>query len=357
MMSGKELIDRVLADIDTPRRIDILRCSVIGMSNDDLDNLESRLPSQYADEIIGDAKQRNNYRSEKEAAVRNRNHSVEQLLVWYQDKKSHKVIAARKELQSRFLHLSYDEQIEVMRCLLKGGKTDREWCYNLLRRWWSDELLEPIVELWDNQQDERCGWLITRYAPIGMIRDRIEALGYDSNYYRLCKRLAAESWFVIDKEKLRKTAKSDVLYLWVMSRTEKGLSLEEGLEVIYRRISETIYYVRADKNPQNDTYYGSSGVLLRLDENNTEGNFFLTKIEGMDKMLSSLMWMGYYNEVKAFLAWDNVLHEAFKRENSDLFDYLDRATTDKRGCLLYLYQNYIDYLMNNIPPKYINTIQ
>lgn len=357
MISGKELIDCISVDIDAPRRCDLLRCSIIGMSNDELDTLEESLPNREADNMIRDAKLRNNYRAEKEAAVRNRNHSIEQLLAWYQDKKSHKVMAARKALQSRFLHLSYDEQMVVMRCLLKGGKTDLEWCYNLLRKWWSDELLEPIVELWDKQQDERCGWLITRYAPIDMIRDRIDALSYDSNYYRLCKRLAAEPWFVIDKEKLRKTAQSDMLYLWIMAHTEKGVSLEEAREIIYRRISETIYFVRANKNPKDNTYYDSRNVLLRLEDFNKESNFFLTRIEGMDKMLSSLIWMGYYAEVKAFLAWDGGLHEAFMRENSEMFDYLDRATTDARECLLYLFQNYMDYLANHFPAEYVNLFE
>lgn len=50
-----------------------------------------------------------------------RNEPLTQLQAWYADKKSGKVVYARKQIQKRFMHLDYADQLKLMRTMLNGG--------------------------------------------------------------------------------------------------------------------------------------------------------------------------------------------------------------------------------------------
>lgn len=354
MITVNDLICSLSADKDFDCLQDLVKCAIASMDNEGLTSLQNSLPSIIPSDVIDDAIRRNIYREEKEASIRKRNHSIVQLLEWYENKRSHKVMDARKELQNRFLHLTYEEQVMVIRSFVKGCKSDVAWCYNILRYWWSDELLDTIVELWDEQQDERCGWLIARYAPIDIIRERIETLTYDSNYYRLCKRLVKEDWFVIDKERLMKNATSDEQYLWIMSQTKEGLPVKDAFEVLYFRIAIAVNSIRTDIDPHENQYYGLGHVVSKVYiDCGVDDNFYLTHLEGINKMLSSLLWMGYFNEVKAFLTWDKELHAKFMQENSLQFDYIEKNSSSKRESILDLYRKYAEFVAMNFPTDYL----
>lgn len=113
MITVNDLICSLSADKDFDCLQDLVKCAIASMDNEGLailrNNYPSTISSYIIDDFINDAIRRNNYREEKEASIRQRNHSVAQLLEWYENKKSHKVMDARKELQNRFLHLTYEE--------------------------------------------------------------------------------------------------------------------------------------------------------------------------------------------------------------------------------------------------------
>ena len=145
----------------------------------------------------------NEFKDRMREGLCKRNEPITQLQAWYADKKSGKVVYARKQIQKRFMHLDYADQLKLMRTMLNGGKTERAWCYATLRKWWSDELVGDVERVWNAHHEERCSWLFSRYMPIDIIRKYVDELSVNSNYYNLCKCLVGEPWFTVDKEKLR----------------------------------------------------------------------------------------------------------------------------------------------------------
>lgn len=149
--------------------------------------------------IIEERHRKSSYMEQLEAERLWRNEPVRELLALYTNKKSGKVVYARNKLQKRYLSLSYDEQLLVMRTMLKGGKTDREWCYNTLRKRWTDEIKDELMAVWREYKEERCGWLVTKNFSVDVVCQNIDDLSYESNYYNLCKRLVSQDWFHFDK--------------------------------------------------------------------------------------------------------------------------------------------------------------
>lgn len=356
MITGKELIEQIRSDRLSELDEGLVNAAALCMTNEELDSFYSVLNcnTTYHD-IINNARRINDFKSEASANLMKRNHSVNELLMWFNNKRSRKVICARKELQQRFLFLSYDEQLVIIRSMLNGCKTDREWSYGILRKWWSEELLELVIKLWDDYHEEHCGWLVTRYGTIEQLRERISELSYNSNYYRLCKRLAPEPWFLIDKDKLRDAAEEDpdLNYLWIMSQTESGFSGTEAWEIIYKRIARTIKMVSTNLNPYDERYLDGSVILLQLNiYHNILENFYLTHIKGMYKMLASLLRIGQYKQVKEFLEWDQKLHFQFASDYSSHFDYLRRTPHRDREFVLDLFRKYMEFVKEQFPQEY-----
>ena len=77
--------------------------------------------------------------------------------------------------------------------------------------------------------------------PVQIIREHVEELSYDSNYYHLCKRLATEPWFEIDRERLLELV-DDSQFMWVMTLTSGGLSADEAFKVVFGRVAFVVHY-------------------------------------------------------------------------------------------------------------------
>ena len=96
--------------------------------------------SAYAYTIILDAynrvKNSNKFKKQLHDKVYRINEPVNILLSQYEDKKSRKVGSSKK-------------QIAIIKSFLQGCMSDREWCYSTLRKWWSDELIHPILDAWN----------------------------------------------------------------------------------------------------------------------------------------------------------------------------------------------------------------
>ena len=100
-----------------------------------------------------------------EFKTKKRNTSVATLIRNYQNKKSGKVTASKKEIQDRFKHLDWKDQKKILMDYLQSGKTDRAWASRQLTNYW-DPCFEPIVkELWENLREECLTWSIIRFFP------------------------------------------------------------------------------------------------------------------------------------------------------------------------------------------------
>jgi len=77
-----------------------------------------------------------------------KNESVQQLLEWYNDAKSRKVVHARKQLCRRFEFLSYEEQCSIIEAFMnRGNVSDIVLSCKYLANdaFWKEEYL-PLVE-------------------------------------------------------------------------------------------------------------------------------------------------------------------------------------------------------------------
>jgi len=353
-MNSQKLINQLASLLDEGYSSSIVELATLGMNSEELALASEQIHND--DGMIERAIERNiNIAQWSEANAQPYNHPVRELILWYTNRKSKKVVLARKELQRRFLYLDYDDQVEIITTMLKGGKVDLDWCFDILRKWWSEEILEPLIELWDNHHYERCGWLLTRHCTIEQIKPRVQDLCYDSNYYNLCKRLAPELWFVIDKEKLRTVAGSDQKYLWIMSHTPDGLPAEEAWTMIYKWIAIAIHYTDTDADPNNRRFLDgrNKDFIVKLNfYHHIRENFYLTHLKGMDKMLSSLIYMGYVKEVADFLQWDESLHYDFYNAYSNHFDYLLKYPFADEEFVADLYKKYVQFVSKQFPPEY-----
>ena len=274
--------------------------------------------------IIEERQRKNSYREQLEEERLFRNEPVAELLALFTNKKSGKVVDARKKLQKRYLHLSYDEQLLVMRTMLKGGKTDREWCYNTLRKRWTDEITDELMAVWREYKEERCGWLITMNFSLDVVHQNIDELSYESNYYNLCKRLFSQKWFHVDKEKLRNSCKDDCKYLWMMSQSRERLTEHEALDIVYHWVAQVL--CRMNPKIVIDSKYNKSNCVSYALPNWGEAyNLSMLSYRVVERMLTSMCAMGMEKAAERFIEQDRNIHYEFCRLHDIYLHNLSQA--------------------------------
>lgn len=160
-----------------------------------------------------------------------RNTPVNTLLKRYLDKKSGKVSEARREIKYRFDYLDWSVQKRIMTAFLASSKTDREWAYTKLLRYWDDSFAPVIESLWNRYHEPKCSWPIIRHFPEDYILKNMDSFSAEKNYYFICRRLGNSPDFSIDKTKL-----SPLDYLSVLYSTGRGIDKKEALNILYELI-------------------------------------------------------------------------------------------------------------------------
>ncbi|MBO4659658.1 MAG: hypothetical protein J5637_08550 [Prevotella sp.] len=130
------------------------------------------------------------------------NRPIATLVKWYVDKRSGHVQDARSEIQRRFAYLDWSQQKKITLAFLSSGKTDRQWIYAQLWKWWDDCFAPKIREIWEQYHEEKCAWLIIRYFPKDYVLANLDYFTGTRDYYYICRRFGAGNDFVIDDSKL-----------------------------------------------------------------------------------------------------------------------------------------------------------
>lgn len=304
------------SSLSRPHKL-LFKIKITSLKEEDLDILKSEMKNHpaisiFIESVLTELTQKQNFIKLKEEQRLHRNESVKDLLTLYANKKSGKVVDSRKKLQQRYVFMSYKEQLPVMKAMLQGTKTDREWCYNILRKHWSEEFEYDILSAWEDYHEERCGWLITKNCSVEIIKEYIDELCYNSNYYGLCKRLVSEYWFKIDKDKLQYNCGSDEKYLWIVSQRQLILDEKEAMEFVYKRIVGAIFHNDTDSYP-DDRFSNRelTNLYFTCIYGRFEDNFYMCNIKGMDKILKSLCCLGFEDAVHRFIENDQKLHDEF----------------------------------------------
>lgn len=176
-----------------------------------------------------------------------RNLSINTLIRHYKSVKGKKV-DARYDLQSRFVHQTFGDQMKIMRLFLDGIKTEREWCYKTMLHWWDDALTEDLERAWVKYKDVKCVRTATLRLPEAFIKEHQEAMG-ELDYKNVCLRLAHDESFVIDKARL-----TPMDYCFVIAHNHRHISDEEADRLLFSHIKELL--AKGVKPLAFKTYYG-----------------------------------------------------------------------------------------------------
>jgi hypothetical protein len=156
------------------------------------------------------------------------------------NKKSGRVAESREEIQKRFEYLDWKVQKKIIVAFLNSGKTDRQWAYSRILDYW-DKSFEPrIKELWERYHEEQCSWVVIRYFPVKYLYENVDLFNGQRDYYFICRRLAVNKDFEIDKSKMTNTD-----YLAVIYHTGRSLDEEEAEKLLY----ENVHRVCLDCDP------------------------------------------------------------------------------------------------------------
>ena len=151
----------------------------------------------------------------------------------YMDKKSGKVTESREEIRRRFHGLDWRDQKKIMNAFLDAGKSDREWAYSILLDLWDSSFETKVRELWEEYHDERCAWVIIRHFPLEYLKEHTEELSEDRNYYFICRRLATDAGYEINKDLLSPTD-----YLMVLYHANRTIEDHEATDILYQTVQE-----------------------------------------------------------------------------------------------------------------------
>ena len=157
-----------------------------------------------------------------------RNKPIATVIRNYMDKKSGKVSESRDEIRRRFYGLDWKDQKKIMNAFLDAGKSDRHLAYSMLLDVWDASFEQKIKDLWEEYQEERCAWVIIRHFPLKYIREHMDELGDKRNYYFICRRMATDKDFLIDRNKL-----DDLDYLMTLYHANRTIEDAEAKDILF----------------------------------------------------------------------------------------------------------------------------
>lgn len=105
-----------------------------------------------------------------------RNTPITTLIKDYQNKKSGKVEASRREIQRRFNSLDWKYQKQILVLFIKDCATDRNWASRKMFDYWDKSFIPVVKDLWENYREEPLLWLIIQYFPISYLKQHSEEL-------------------------------------------------------------------------------------------------------------------------------------------------------------------------------------
>lgn len=162
-----------------------------------------------------------------------KNAPIASLIKQFADSKSGKVTESRKEIKRRFDYVDWKFQKEIIKICLFSCKSDREWIYTKLINCWDDFFMDRIEQLWRYYHEPKCAWIIISHFPEEYIDEHIDELGDGRNYYFVCRRLAHNPSFEINRQRL-----SAIDYLSVLAYCNRPISTQEATDILFEITSE-----------------------------------------------------------------------------------------------------------------------
>lgn len=254
----------------------------------------------------------------------NSEESVDQLVEWYENKRSKRVKYAGQKLKKMFLTLPPVEQRKVGMALLRGNKANQEWvCMRLDNHklthksdWvinWHPCYAELVEEYWNKCHTRACGKLIIQFLDEEVVRKYLDELSGEEYYFQLCRRFVDRPWFKLDVEKLKSCTHINA-YLSVMAKTKEGISKEEARRLLYQWIAIVLVSLYDE---ERQCKIIKDEVFLKP---NT-GKRRIVNIWGFDTALYYLLCMNLNDVVDDILQWEKKVYHNYFIKCSEFSDF------------------------------------
>ncbi len=244
-----------------------------------------------------------------------RNNPIATVIRNYTNKKSGKVTDARNEIQRRFFGLDWKDQKRIMAAFLDSGISDRDWAYSRLLDLW-DASFEPQVQvLWEAYHEEKCSWVIIRHFPKEYLKEHIDLFHEGRDYYFICRRLAEDSDFVIDKSKLSKTD-----YLMALSHAERHIDDDEATDTLYEIVRDIAFHWNPSMELSRDYMPHRREMMAASDFANVSiALYYLEKMGNDDVLTAFRTWDSKVQDVVR----DSEKYKALSNKSISDYDYKD----------------------------------
>ena len=262
-----------------------------------------------------------------------RNNPIATVIKKYMNKKSGKVTDSRKEIQRRFFGLDWKDQKKVMAAFLEAGVSDRNWAYSRLLDLWDASFEEKVQELWEAYHEEKCAWVIIRHFPKEYLQKHIDQFNEGRDYYFICRRLAEDSGFVIDKYKLSKTD-----YLMALSHADSHIADEEATDTLYEIVKDIAFHWCPSMELSRDYMPQRREVMTASDFANVSIALYYIEKMGNDDVVTA--FRTWENNVQGIVR-DSEEYKALNSKSISDYDYKDELAT--------IVQNHLYYAL---PEKY-----
>ena len=262
-----------------------------------------------------------------------RNNPIATVIKNYTNKKSGKVTDSRNEIQRRFFGLDWKDQKKIMAAFLDAGAADRNWAYSRLLDLWDASFETKVEALWETYHEEKCSWVIIRHFPKEYLQMHVDQFTEGRDYYFICRRLAEDSGFVIDRDKLSKTD-----YLMALSHADRHIDDAEATDTLYEIVRDIAFHWNPSMELSRDYMPHRREMMAVSDFANVSiALYYLEK-------------MGNDDVVAAFRTWDSKVQDVIRcsedykaLNNKSISDY------DYKDELADIVQKYLYYAL---PEKY-----
>lgn len=234
----------------------------------------------------------------KEKEEPRRNETIDDLIVKFCNEDSDEHSNARDQLVSRFGAQSYVDQVKTIKALLKGEDCDREWCYETMKTWWSDELIPNVQRVWETFHEKGCAGIVARKLPSSyVIAYRVEL--EEKDYASVCLRLCTAKDSFVDDARLNRAEFVEIIVhnRWVIDDNEADeLLFGYLLDVLTGKVGHIINSYKYDSAFSHHDYRRQSE---RMNYRPT-----LLFIEAVEEYIVALGKLGKTNTIIKFYRWN-----------------------------------------------------
>ncbi len=256
-----------------------------------------------------------------------RNNPIATVIKNYVNKKSGKVTDSRNEIQRRFFGLDWKDQKKIMAAFLDAGAANRNWAYSRLLDLWDATFEEKVQALWEAYHEEKCAWVIIRHFPKEYLQKHIDQFNEGRDYYFICRRLAEDSDFVIDKDKLSKTD-----YLMALAHAERHIDDAEATDTLYEIVRDIAFHWHPSMELSRDYMPHQREVMKASDFVNVSiAQYYLEKMGSDDVATAFRTWESKVQDIVS----ESEDYKALTSKSISDYDYKDELAVIVQKHLYY----------------------